>query len=802
MGRTAQGLAVVLSRHFHLYDELNWNVWTALLIACGQQRITTFNERNEPSPGCSSPLVDSSAPPESKETESLTPRGPMCLLDLPPEILSHICSHLSLRDLLVVCHVARAPSECASRILYRKITVLSLSSFRLLLRTLPRRGHLVRSLCFGCEALRTAVTPTVPADELPSVRPKRSRDVRELMSVLLNVLTVTSQNSEMKLRANEVRSPGQALGAGLNGSPTSSQSPSRPDTTAIQLTEALFGALGSPTSPSPVSLSPTQTDGTLLPALCSPLFLQLARLCPNLERISESLDPCGTSSTRPTSGSLSPTEPNTTPSSPPSGSPPSLRTLASLSRPVSAKLLTQLTLTHLMAISKRLVELERRIGVRGERLPDVLSKALATVDVYGGAGIPREAWERCKAAVIIEVRRYLGLLSTSLSLEMQYQTLASQRLLDAYCTVYFKVRAISEVLRQIRWSETLLHQWLALVVPATGEPRVAPIAEPDPVPAHFVRILRAALVLFSRDTTTFDASPSLAFRAFLSGTDGLINLFSTRPQPGTPWGAQFATVNSESVELAETELGCENGCDDLAGIPFAEVRRQADEMAVLGKFVACVVAWQKACMLMDFSRTTKPITFPPPITMAPSTNSSSSNYAYTSLVSQQHMATLERFKNESLSKLRPWGNRFSKPISWSQTSARVSVNLVYYQTNYLLVVAGLLIYALVTNFHVHPSETPPIELLLLFTIVFILAAAYFAVRMPQDQPTAVTILGRPIVLTQQQAWIGLALISIPLLWISSAGSAIFWLLGAASIVVGSHAALLEPPIETDFNPPV
>jgi hypothetical protein len=59
-----------------------------------------------------------------------------------------------------------------------------------------------------------------------------------------------------------------------------------------------------------------------------------------------------------------------------------------------------------------------------------------------------------------------------------------------------------------------------------------------------------------------------------------------------------------------------------------------------------------------------------------------------------------------------------------------------------------------------------------------------------------------LLLTQQQAYVFLGVVCVPLLWISSAGSAIFWIVGGGALVVGGHAAFLEPALETSFEEPV
>ncbi|CAG8712961.1 1442_t:CDS:2, partial [Ambispora leptoticha] len=126
---------------------------------------------------------------------------------------------------------------------------------------------------------------------------------------------------------------------------------------------------------------------------------------------------------------------------------------------------------------------------------------------------------------------------------------------------------------------------------------------------------------------------------------------------------------------------------------------------------------------------------------------------------------LTQFKNERLGNLRPVGeffdrNRISKPNGMAAITQRLSYNLTYFQSNYILIVLGLLLYCLITNFW------------LLFTILFLIFGLNFIRKLPPDQP----YVFQQYVITQKQLYTWLFGISIPLLWISSAGSAIFWII--------------------------
>jgi len=50
-----------------------------------------------------------------------------------------------------------------------------------------------------------------------------------------------------------------------------------------------------------------------------------------------------------------------------------------------------------------------------------------------------------------------------------------------------------------------------------------------------------------------------------------------------------------------------------------------------------------------------------------------------------------------------------------------------------------------------------------------------------------------------QPYLYCPVVSIPLLWISSAGSALFWIIGASAFIILSHAACIEPGVENEFG---
>lgn len=53
-------------------------------------------------------------------------------------------------------------------------------------------------------------------------------------------------------------------------------------------------------------------------------------------------------------------------------------------------------------------------------------------------------------------------------------------------------------------------------------------------------------------------------------------------------------------------------------------------------------------------------------------------------------------------------------------------------------------------------------------------------------------------ITQRQLYIGLFVIGIPILLLSSPLGTFFWLVGASGILIFGHASMIEPGIESEY----
>ncbi|KAK4689227.1 PRA1 family protein 1, partial [Tremellales sp. Uapishka_1] len=125
--------------------------------------------------------------------------------------------------------------------------------------------------------------------------------------------------------------------------------------------------------------------------------------------------------------------------------------------------------------------------------------------------------------------------------------------------------------------------------------------------------------------------------------------------------------------------------------------------------------------------------------------------------------------------------QLSRPKDMDEATSRITYNTRHFSGNYLLVIAVLSVYALLTN---------P---LLLIAIGF-LAGGFAAINKFAPEPMQV---GNHII-TQKSLYTALFVIGIPLLWFASPVSVFFWLVGSSSILILGHASLMEPGIESEY----
>jgi len=131
-------------------------------------------------------------------------------------------------------------------------------------------------------------------------------------------------------------------------------------------------------------------------------------------------------------------------------------------------------------------------------------------------------------------------------------------------------------------------------------------------------------------------------------------------------------------------------------------------------------------------------------------------------------------------KLKPWTEfvntkTLSKPKDMGHAGRRIIKNLDTYQANYIIVCLFLSLYCIISS---------P---MLLFAILISSAACYYISRRSGQK---LTIAGREFSVAEQY---GLVLtVSLPLFFFASAGSAVFWIIGASVFIVTLHASVTEP----------
>lgn len=143
--------------------------------------------------------------------------------------------------------------------------------------------------------------------------------------------------------------------------------------------------------------------------------------------------------------------------------------------------------------------------------------------------------------------------------------------------------------------------------------------------------------------------------------------------------------------------------------------------------------------------------------------------------------------------VRPWTtffnmSYFKSPPSLQKLTQRIVRNIVYFQSNYIIVSLVLTLYCLLT--------TP----ILLIAVCCSLTFCYIVSTRNPDQK--LKVCGHELTLPQQYALV--AGCSLPIFIWSGAGSAVFWVLGASIFFSTVHAAFfnisaVQPQGEEQFD---
>ncbi|XP_028401442.1 prenylated Rab acceptor protein 1-like [Dendronephthya gigantea] len=160
----------------------------------------------------------------------------------------------------------------------------------------------------------------------------------------------------------------------------------------------------------------------------------------------------------------------------------------------------------------------------------------------------------------------------------------------------------------------------------------------------------------------------------------------------------------------------------------------------------------------------------------------------TAVASSSYFGKIKSWIGEKRSKIRPWSEfldmkRFSKPKNSSEMTSRMTKNVEVYQANYVFIFLGLATYCVLTS---------PI---LLIALSISGGATWYINYINKSRP--LTIAGRQFSLAEQYALV--ALICLPLFFLASAGSTVFWIIGASFFVIALHASFFAVTTSSELS---
>ncbi|KAK3826463.1 MAG: PRA1 family protein-domain-containing protein [Linnemannia elongata] len=151
------------------------------------------------------------------------------------------------------------------------------------------------------------------------------------------------------------------------------------------------------------------------------------------------------------------------------------------------------------------------------------------------------------------------------------------------------------------------------------------------------------------------------------------------------------------------------------------------------------------------------------------------------------LGLIEKFRKERLSSLRPIAeffdtSRMSKPTGIAQITSRLTRNLPYFQGNYTLMFLGITAYSVVSNG------------MLMFSVAFAVGGTHLI----SCVPTEGVVIGKNTY-NARQLQTGLVCVSVPLFFFSSTIGTIFYIIGASTVGILGHAAIMEETTENRFS---
>ncbi|CAL1266473.1 unnamed protein product [Larinioides sclopetarius] len=137
-------------------------------------------------------------------------------------------------------------------------------------------------------------------------------------------------------------------------------------------------------------------------------------------------------------------------------------------------------------------------------------------------------------------------------------------------------------------------------------------------------------------------------------------------------------------------------------------------------------------------------------------------------------------------RIRPWSQfldvkMFHLPASFPKCTARVVKNIEYFQSNYIIVFIGLIVYCILTS---------P---LLLIAIAALLGSCYI-IKL-KNETRDISLFGQKLTVAHQYALV--SIFAFPLFYLAGAGQVVFWILGASFFFIMLHATLYQLPASSE-----
>ncbi|KAH3668213.1 hypothetical protein OGAPHI_001967 [Ogataea philodendri] len=124
----------------------------------------------------------------------------------------------------------------------------------------------------------------------------------------------------------------------------------------------------------------------------------------------------------------------------------------------------------------------------------------------------------------------------------------------------------------------------------------------------------------------------------------------------------------------------------------------------------------------------------------------------------------------------------SKPSSIFEIQKRVNFNINYFSSNYILIIAIISCYCILTN-------------LLLFFIIAADAAVIYAVQTVFKHSEEIQFAG--FKLTKSGVYFTLLFINLPVLFVANPFTTLIWLASVSAVVIVPHAVFLDKPVNAE-----